>query len=300
MPIRLMENFRALFYAPYYAAYALGFYQRAGVEVELLTSDAPGDAIPALLDGTIDLTWGGPMRVMKARDADSASPLVCFCEMVARDPFFLIGRRGLRPFELSQLRQLRFASVAEVPTPWLCLQHDLRERGVDPAAVPRIADRPMARNDAALRAGDLDVMQAFEPYASLAESDGAGEVLYAASDRGPTVYTAFIATRDGVARHRDAFRAMTRAVAELQQWLSAGRAEDLAAAAAAYFPGVPADILVRAFQRYRAAGVWAGDPAMSKAGFTRLAESLHSGGFIARLPRYDDCVEQSIAEEAAS
>ena len=36
MPIRLMENFRAVFYAPYYATHALGFYEREGVEVELL------------------------------------------------------------------------------------------------------------------------------------------------------------------------------------------------------------------------------------------------------------------------
>ena len=70
MPIRLMENFRAVFYAPYYATHALGFYKREGVDVELLTSDAPGDAVPKLIDGTIDLTWGGPMRVMKARDDD--------------------------------------------------------------------------------------------------------------------------------------------------------------------------------------------------------------------------------------
>ena len=46
MPIRLMENFRAVFYAPYYATHALGFYQREGVEVELLTSDAPGRRRP--------------------------------------------------------------------------------------------------------------------------------------------------------------------------------------------------------------------------------------------------------------
>jgi hypothetical protein len=32
------------------------------------------------------------MRVMKARDLDPASPLVCFCEVAARDPFFLVGK----------------------------------------------------------------------------------------------------------------------------------------------------------------------------------------------------------------
>src|SRR5437868_8306072 len=92
MPIRLMENFRAIFYAPYYATHALGFYEREGVAVELMTSNAPGDAVPKLLSGEIDLTWGGPMRVMQAHDKDRHSPLVNFCEVVSHDPFFLLGK----------------------------------------------------------------------------------------------------------------------------------------------------------------------------------------------------------------
>ena len=83
MKIRLMENFRALFYAPYYATHALGFYANEGVDVELISSDAPGDAIAHLANGTIDLTWGGPMRVMTAHDRDDQSPLVCFGEVVS-------------------------------------------------------------------------------------------------------------------------------------------------------------------------------------------------------------------------
>src|ERR1700752_4631221 len=90
MHIKLSENFRAVFYAPFYATQALGFYSSEGVDVELLSSPAP--AASGLLDGTIDLSWGGPMRVMKARDVDPNSPLVCFCEVAARDPFFLVGK----------------------------------------------------------------------------------------------------------------------------------------------------------------------------------------------------------------
>src|SRR5262245_65923426 len=159
MPIRLMENFRAIFYAPYYATLALGFYEREGVEIELQTSDTPGDAVPKLVDGTIDVTWGGPMRVMKAHDQDARSPLINFCEVVSHDPFFLIGKRDQRPFGLTDLAHQRFASVSEVPTPWLCLQQDLRDRGMDPDALARISDQPMVRNYNALKAGGLDVMQ---------------------------------------------------------------------------------------------------------------------------------------------
>jgi NitT/TauT family transport system substrate-binding protein len=294
MPIRLMESFRAIFYAPFYATHTLGFYTREGLDVELMTSDAPGDAVPKLLDGSIDVTWGGPMRVMKARDQDPASPLVCFGEVVSRDPFFLIGRRELAPFRLTDLPRLRFASVAEVPTPWMCLQHDLRLAGLNPASLERIADRTMDRNYAALRAGEIDVMQAFEPYASLAAKDNAGTVLYAASTRGLTVYTAFIAERHAVARQRDAIAAMTRATAKMEQWLYSHPAEELADATASFFPSVPRDILVSSLRRYRDAGLWARDPAMSREGFDRLAQSLHSGAFIRQMASYDACVEMGI------
>jgi len=290
MRIRMAENFRAVFYAPFYAAHALGFHAREGIEVELLNSSAPGGGPAALLDGTVDITWGGPMRVMKVRDQDPASPLVCFCEVVGRDPFFLIGRGDHGAFRLADLPRLRFASVSEVPTPWLCLQHDLREQGIDPTKLKRVADRTMAENLAALLAGRLDVIQAFEPYASLAVRDGA-RILHAASARGPTVYTTFTATRAGVERHHAAFAAMTRAMGHMQGWLADHAAEELAEVTTPFYPEVPLDILTSSLGRYRQADLWSRSTDVSRQGFARLAESLVSGGFISRLPVYEDCVD---------
>ena len=291
--IRLMENFRAIFYAPYYAAHRLGFYANEGVDVELVSSDAPGDAIAHLTNGTIDLTWGGPMRVMTAHDRDDQSPLVCFGEVVSRDPFFLIG--NFKRFKLSDLAHLRFAAVSEVPTPWMCLQHDLREADINPAMITKTSDRTMPDNYASLREGRLDVMQAFEPFASQAEMDRAGEILYAASSRGPTVYTALIATRSRVAAHRDAFVAVTHALAKMQQWLYAHSGKELAEAVASFFSHVPQELLVRSLQRYLDAGLWARDPAMSKQGFERLGSSFLSGGSLKRSPVFENCVDVGLA-----
>jgi NitT/TauT family transport system substrate-binding protein len=290
--IKLMENFRAIFYAPYYAIHALGFYKSEGIDVELTTSDTPGDAVAHLINGTIDLTWGGPMRVMMAHDRDPGSSLISFGEVVSRDPFFLIGH--CEGFALAKVAQLRFATVSEVPTPWTCLQYDLRQVGINPEAIKRVSDRTMAENYESLRKGELDVMQAFEPFGSMAEMDHTGKLLYAASSRGPTVYTAFIATRAAIARQREVFVAMTRALAKMEQWLYANSAEELGKAIAPFFPHVPNDILVPSLRRYRDAGLWARNPAMSKQGFNRLGLSFVSGGLLQRPPVYEDCVEQTL------
>ncbi|MEA2880518.1 MAG: NitT/TauT family transport system substrate-binding protein [Hyphomicrobiales bacterium] len=293
MHVKLSENFRAVFYAPFYATHALGFYTAEGVEVELLNSPAPAAAAKGLIDGSIDISWGGPMRVMKAHDEAPGSPMVCFCEVASRDPFFLVGKSDPSAFRLTDLTRLKLGTVSEVPTPWLCLQHDLRLQGVDPAKIDCVTGRTMADNLEALRRGELNVVQMFEPYVSMATASGAGKVLYAANARGPTVYTTYLASRDSVRRNRAAFDAMVRATRRTLSWVSEHNGAELADAVAPYYPYVARELLESSLQRYHDAGLWARTPDVSRQGFERLADSLKSGGFISRAHVYEDCVDQS-------
>ena len=294
MKIRLSENFRAVFYAPFYATMALGCYAREGLDITFVDSAAPGGGPSGLLDGTVDVTWGGPMRVMKSRD-ENGPDYVCFAEVVRRDPFYLVAKPGAA-FTFADLPKLGFASVSEVPTPWLCLQHDLRDLGIDPSILNRIPDRTMGDNLAALAKGDLDIIQVFEPFAAMAVRQGVGDIVHAASARGDTAYTTLLSLRSGVEKNRAAFSAMTRATRAMQGWLAAHTGADLADAVASYYPNVAREDLVAALTRYKAANLWATDTLLSRKGFDRLAVSLQSGGFIRRLPAYDDCVADPMLE----
>ncbi len=69
----------------------------------------------------------------------------------------------------------------------------------------------MAENAAALRAGSLDAVQLFQPYAEELIASGAGHVWYAAADRGLTAYTALVTRRPLLASRRDELLRMTRA-----------------------------------------------------------------------------------------
>src|ERR1700722_13472665 len=159
--ITLSENFRALFYTPFYAAHATGAYEAEKVEVRLRESLDPALTAADLRAGRVDVMWGGPLRVLLTHAADPASDVVCFCDVVARDPFFVIGREPRPDFRPRDLVGVRFALVAEVPTPWLCLQDDIRRDGADPAAIDRTHGPSMADNAVALREGRLDAIQVF-------------------------------------------------------------------------------------------------------------------------------------------
>ena len=62
MRLRLYENYRFVLYAPFYAAHAIVAYAAEGLTVELLPSPGMGLAEQALLDGTVEVIWAGPMR----------------------------------------------------------------------------------------------------------------------------------------------------------------------------------------------------------------------------------------------
>jgi NitT/TauT family transport system substrate-binding protein len=82
MPLILQENLRGLLYAPYYAAITLGAYRQEKVAIELVSAPAPSQAADGLLNGTVDVAWGGPMRVMQTYDRRPDCDLVCVGEAV--------------------------------------------------------------------------------------------------------------------------------------------------------------------------------------------------------------------------
>ncbi len=299
MNIKLAENFRAVFYAPFYATHALGLFAEQGVSITLLDSASPGAGVAELAQGNIDVMWGGPLRVIKERDqfARTGASLLAFCEVAAKDPFFLIRRSQAEPFVLKDLLKLRFASVSEVPTPWLCLQQDLRDVGVNPAEISRVSDRSMQENVEALARGDLDVIQVFEPYVSLALAQTNAQVVHAANQRGFTAYTTFITTVDGMQRNRLAFEAMIRGIEQFLPWLTANGPAELARVVQPFYPHVSPEILTQCLRRYAQAELWTCRRAVSRQGFARLAQSMFESGYIGQPASYEDCVAESAHEK---
>ena len=297
MLITLQEPLRGLLYAPYYAALALGAYRCAGLAIDFVSAATPADAPAGLFAGTVDVAWGGPMRVMQMYETRPDCDLVCFGEVVTRDPFLVIGREPRPDFTLADLYGKRLATVSEVPTPWLCLQEDLRREGLDPDALPRITGRTMVDNAAALRRGEVDVVQLFEPFAEELITAGEGRLWYAAAARGPTAYTSFYMRRRVLAARRDEIKKLVRGLYRTQKWVYAQPPEALADAVQSFFPSVPSTLLRAAVARYRALGIWGRNPILPRAGYDRLKAGLVSGRFVREGAPFEAAVDNSLAEE---
>ena len=298
--VTLLETLRAVFYTPFYLAMALGTYERRGITIGFGRAAAPGHAAAGLLDGSADVAWGGPMRMMQYQNGHGDGTVVAFAEAVTRDPFYVVGREPKPNFRFRDIAGLRLATVSEVPTPWLCLRDDLLRAGLDPDSVERIADRSMPENAEALRGGEVDAVQLFEPHVEELLRTGDAHIWYAASVRGPTSYTTLYTSRAYADAHPDVLSGMAGGVTDALKWLHANEPGAIADKVRQYFPDLDPERLAGAVARYKRYGIWGRDAVLPLEGYVRLKGALISGGFISRDIPFEACVDNSHAERARS
>ena len=297
MAITLLENFRAVFYAPFYAASALGAYEAEGLDVKVKPSPESALTMQTLLSGAGEVSWGGPLRLMLARDKKPAQEPIAFCEAVGRDPFFLIGHEPNPDFKLEDLLDKTLGIVTEVPTPWMCLQHDMRLAGLDAKRIKCSLQRSMPDNAAALRAREIDVVQLFQPYAAELLATGEAHLWYAAATRGPAAYTTLNTTREYVDKNPQTVLAMCRAMYRTQKWIATHDGTALAKVLATYFPTIPHSTLAAAFDSYLKVGLWNTTPIMYREGFEWLRDAALADGRLHTHFEYDDIADMRFARQ---
>ncbi|MCR9071151.1 MAG: ABC transporter substrate-binding protein [Alphaproteobacteria bacterium] len=297
--ITLFENLRTIGYVPFYLAIERGDWTREGVDVAVTLSPSTEYTAQGLLDGATDVSWGGPMRVMMHHDAarkrGEECPLVCFGQVVARDPFVLVGRDPKPDFRFADLKGLRLAVAVEVPTPWMTLQDDLDRAGVMRDDWTRTADRAMAENVEALSRGEVDVIQVFEPYADLAVTAHGAHVWHRFATRGDVGFTSFYTTRTFADQERETCRALVRGIGRSLRYLHGADPREMAATVAPYFPDLPPEALARIIATLRDVGLWAQTPVFPVTAFVRLKAALLTGGLITHDIPYDSAVDADLS-----
>jgi len=291
MKIVLAENFRTVFYTPFYAAYAGGEFAKQGIDIQFVESPTPGSAITQMYEGHVNLVWGGPLRAIKLRDENihEEKALYAFGEVVGKDPFFIVSAKSMPDFSLKDLEGSRFGVVNEVPTPWLCLQEDLRDHGVDMTKIQVSDSRTMPENLEALRNGELDFIQVFEPFVTLAEMSS-GHVVYASASRGMTAYTTFLSTPSMIENNREAFTTMVSVIENMRQWINSEDPGKIADVVKQFYPNLDKKDLETCIARYQKIGLWTCHRVVSRDGFLRLRQSMKNSGFITKEPAYEECV----------
>ena len=129
--IRLNEVTHSVFYAPFYAALKLGFFEEEGLDVELTNGGGADKVMTAVLAGQADIGLAGPESCIYVFNEGREDYPVVFAQLTKRDGSFLVGRTD-EEFSWENLRGATIIGGRKGGVPEMTLEYVMRQNGVVP------------------------------------------------------------------------------------------------------------------------------------------------------------------------
>ena len=297
--VRVCEVTHSIFYAPQYAAIALGFFEEEGIAVELSNGQGADAVMAAVLSGNMDIGFAGPEASIYVYNEGKEDYTQVFAQITRRDGSFLIAREPADAFSWQDLRGKKVLPGRKGGVPYMALEYVLRQNGLDPAADLTLDNSvQFSMMTAAFTGGTGDYVTAFEPTASMLQQEGKGYIVASVgAAAGDIPYTAYFAKKSYIEENADLIQRFTNAVYKGQQWVATHTASEVAQAVAEFFPDTSLALLTASVESYRAIDAWNTDPYMSEESFNRLQTVMTQAGELTKTADYDKVVNNTFAEK---
>ena len=242
--VRVSEVTHSVFYAPQYAAMALGFFADEGLEIDLMNGGGADKVMTSVLTGEVDIGLAGPEAcIYVLLEGRRDAPRV-FAQLTQCDGSFIVGRQA-EDFAWQNLRGKTIIGGRKGGMPEMTLEYVMRKNGVIPhedATVDTSVQFNMMAG--AFVGGEADYVALFEPTATEVERAGHGYVLCSIGEAsGEIPYTAYFASQSYMAAHPDVVQGFTNAIARAQRWIAEHTDREVAEAICDQFPDTSLDVL---------------------------------------------------------
>lgn len=298
--VRLCEVTHSIFYAPQYAAMALGYFAEENIDLELSDGQGADAVMAAVLSGTVDIGFAGPEATVYVYNEGKEDYTQVFAQVTCRDGSFLLARQPDTAFTWDKVKGKTVLPGRKGGVPYMTLEYVLRQNRINPAT-DTLLDTGIQYSmmTAAFTAGTGDYVTAFEPAASLMEQEGQGYIVASVGESaGDIPYTAYFAKKSFLAENRDLVQRFTNALYKGQQWVATHSAEEIATVVAGQFPDADAGLLKKAVERYQSIGAWNTTPFMTEESFNRLQQVMTEAGELDKTADYSAVTDMSFATKA--
>jgi NitT/TauT family transport system substrate-binding protein len=300
--VRYNEVVHSILYAPAYVAIAKGYFEEVGIEQVMTTANGGDKSAAALVSGGADIALIGPETAIYVQISDSPTKIPIFCGLTATDGFMLVGREKVDKFDWSMLKGKEILGFRPGSTPLLFFEAAMRQNGIDPDKDVKLSNNVAipARMGSWL-AGQNQYAIFIEPDASQLEIDGKAHFLASiGATVGPADYTTFMATDKYIHENPEIIQNWTNAIFKAMKWTATAPTAEVAKTLEPFFPGVNAQALLGAAERYRKLKIWKDTPVIDPKAIERFEDILVQGHVLdaSKRVKYQDLVLTQFASKA--
>ncbi len=130
--VRVNEVTRSVFYAPQYVAIANGYFEEAGLKIELTTGQGADKVMTAVVAGQSDIGFAGPEASIYVYNEGKEDYCQVFAQLTKKDGSFLVSRTNDVNFKWSDLKGKTVIPGRKGGVPYMTLEYVLRKNGLNP------------------------------------------------------------------------------------------------------------------------------------------------------------------------
>ena len=286
--VTLAEVAHTVFYAPMYVAIEKGYFEEAGIDINLILTSGADKVTAAVLSGDADIGFSGSEATIYVYNGGEKDYLKTFAQLTQKDGSFIVSREKIDNFKLSDLKGKTVIGGRAGGMPEMTFEYALKQNGIDPR-IDLDIDTSVAfpAMGGAFISGQGDFVTLFEPTASQVEKQGYGYVVESVGKLGGNVpYTSFSARKSYLNGHKDLIKSFDKAIQKGLDYVHNNSDRDVALSIINQFPDSKVSELEDAIKRYRENDTWPKTTKFSKSSFDHLQDIMIDYGEITKKVPY--------------
>lgn len=296
--VRVNEVTHSIFYAPFYIADNLGYFDDEGITIELTNGGGSDRSMTALLTGSADIGLLGPEQAIYAVAGESPDVPVIFGQLTKRDGSFLIGRNDVDNFVWSDLEGKEIIAGRQGGMPAMALEYALNNNGLyNGDNITLNYDIEFNNMGPAFIGGTGDYVTMFDPSATeLVNNNTAYNLASVGLEAGEVPFTAFMALDSYISDNEDVIEGFLTALVKGYNYLMVETLDNVVQALKPSFATTSDSSLESSVANYRSIDAWSSSPVMSESAYNRLIDVITNAGVLTQSVDFDDVVDNTYAK----
>jgi len=297
--VRVAEVTHSIFYAPQYAAHALGYFEEEGLDVEIILTSGADKVTSAVLSGDVEIGFCGSEATIYVYNNGEKDYLVNFAGLTKRDGSFIVSREKYDNFTLQDLKGKTILGGRIGGMPEMTLEWTLKEAGIDVKNDLTIdTSVAFAAMSGSFIGGNGDFVSLFEPNALQLEKQGYGYVVASLGELGGVVpYTAYNARKSYIESNPEVIEGFTKATQKGLDYIHSHTAGEIADVILDYFPDISRTDLETIIQRYKDIDSWFTTTYITEENFNHIQTIAENANQLDKRAPFDKLVNNTYSKE---
>ena len=289
--IKLAEVTHSSFYAPLYVALENGYFEDEGIDLELVLTPGADKVSAAVLSGDVEIGFAGAESAIYVYKQDSSDYLKLFAGLTKRDGQFIVSRKNIDNFKLSDLYNKEILVGRSTGMPALNFLNALKKNNIDINKININTSVEFSALSGSFIGGVGDFVNLFEPNATNMNKLKYGYVVASVGMlSGEVPYTAFYAKSSFINENKDLLKRFTKAISKGIKYTLDNDAKVVAKDIIGQFPDTSVQDLTEMIERYKEYDCWLNNPFISEGLFTNLEDFLIDFNLLDEYVPYDELV----------